>query len=155
MYSERKQVSNFLHLAMITNFIKLRWKQIISRKFFTWFIFEYFVSYGQESHIPVFNFDTRILLLYSSVKNVLNMNEHTKETRLMKEQSFSKPFYLTTIDSKRIIEKQPSEVFYQKTFLKNFAIVTGKHLCWSLCLIKLQAICERLVVFFAESFSQI
>ena len=83
------------------------------------------------------------------------MNERTKETRLMKEQSFSKRFYLTTIDSKRIIEKQPPEVFYQKTFLKNFAIVTGKHLCWSLCLIKLQAICERLVVFFAESFSQI
>ena len=36
-------------------------------------------------------------------------------------------------------QKQPSEVFYKKAVLKNFAIFTGKHLCWSLFLIKLQA----------------
>ena len=42
------------------------------------------------------------------------MNKRTRETRLMKEQSFCKPFYLTTIDSKRIIQKQPPEVFCQK-----------------------------------------
>ena len=33
-------------------------------------------------------------------------------------------------------KKQPPEMFY-KTFLKNFAIFSGKHLCWSLFLIKL------------------
>ena len=32
--------------------------------------------------------------------------------------------------------KQPPEVFYKKTVLKNFAIFTGKHLCWSLFLNK-------------------
>ena len=31
-----------------------------------------------------------------------------------------------------------SQMFFKIIFLKNFAIFTGKHLCWSLCLIKLQ-----------------
>ena len=31
-----------------------------------------------------------------------------------------------------------TKVFYIKAVLKNFAIFTGKQLCWSLCLIKLQ-----------------
>ena len=33
------------------------------------------------------------------------------------------------------LEKQPPEVFYKKAILKNLAIFTGKHLCWSLFLI--------------------
>ena len=32
------------------------------------------------------------------------------------------------------MQKQPAEVFYKKAVRKNFAIVTGKHLCWSLLL---------------------
>ena len=40
-------------------------------------------------------------------------------------------------------QKQPPEVFYKKVvlkkLLKNFAIFIGKHLCWSLFLIKLEA----------------
>ena len=36
-------------------------------------------------------------------------------------------------------QKQPPEVLYKKAALKNFAIFAGKHLCWSLFLIKLQA----------------
>ena len=32
-------------------------------------------------------------------------------------------------------QKQSTEVFYKKRFLKNFAIFTGKHLCWSFSLI--------------------
>ena len=36
-------------------------------------------------------------------------------------------------------QKQPPEVFCKKVALKNFAIFTGKHLCWNLFLIKLQA----------------
>ena len=28
-------------------------------------------------------------------------------------------------------EKKPPEVFYKKGFPKNFAIFTGKHLCWN------------------------
>ena len=35
--------------------------------------------------------------------------------------------------------KQPLQVFYKKSVFKNFAIFTGKNLCWSLFLIKLQA----------------
>ena len=30
------------------------------------------------------------------------------------------------------------QVFFKKTVLKNFAIFTGKHLCWSLFIIKLK-----------------
>ena len=37
-------------------------------------------------------------------------------------------------------KKQPPEVFYKKSVLKNVLIFTGKHLCWSLFLIKLQAL---------------
>ena len=29
-------------------------------------------------------------------------------------------------------QKQPLELFYKKAILKNFAIFTGKQLCWSL-----------------------
>ena len=36
-------------------------------------------------------------------------------------------------------QKQPPEVFYKKAIIKNFGIFSGKHLCWSLFLIKLQA----------------
>ena len=36
-------------------------------------------------------------------------------------------------------QKQPPEVFYKKAVLKNFAIMTGKHLGGSLFLKKLQA----------------
>ena len=41
------------------------------------------------------------------------------------------------------IQKQPSEVFCQKMYFSNF---TGKYLCWSFFLIKLQA-CEICVIF--------
>ena len=36
------------------------------------------------------------------------------------------------------------QLFFEIDILKNFAIITGKHLCWSLFLIKLQA-CNSLV----------
>ena len=35
-----------------------------------------------------------------------------------------------------IFRKQLMEMFYKKAFLKTFAIFTGKHLPWSLFLIK-------------------
>ena len=38
------------------------------------------------------------------------------------------------------IQKQPPELFCKKRYLQNFANFTGKHLCWSLFLIKLQAL---------------
>ena len=37
-------------------------------------------------------------------------------------------------------QKQPPDVFYKKAVLKYFAIFTGKHLRWSLFLIKLQTL---------------
>ena len=37
------------------------------------------------------------------------------------------------------VQKQPTKVFFKKGILKNFANLTGKHMCWSLFLIKLQA----------------
>ena len=36
------------------------------------------------------------------------------------------------------IQQEPPEMFYKKSVFQNFAIFTGKHLCWSLFLIKLQ-----------------
>ena len=38
-----------------------------------------------------------------------------------------------------IMQKQPPEMFYKNAVPNNFAIFNGKHLCWSLFLIKLQA----------------
>ena len=37
-----------------------------------------------------------------------------------------------------IKQKQPPEVFYKKAVFKNLTIFTGKHLCWSLFLVKLR-----------------
>ena len=47
--------------------------------------------------------------------------------------------WLTDESAKSLLQKQLPEVFYKKAVLKNFAIFTGKYLCWSLFLIKLQA----------------
>ena len=38
-----------------------------------------------------------------------------------------------------VLRNQPPKVFHKKVVLKNFAVFTGKHLCWSLFLIKWQA----------------
>ena len=37
-------------------------------------------------------------------------------------------------------QKEPPVMFYQKAVLQYFAIFTGNHLCWSIFLIKLQAL---------------
>ena len=37
-------------------------------------------------------------------------------------------------------QKQPPEVFIKEAVLKNFAVLTGKQLCWSIFVIKLQAV---------------
>ena len=47
------------------------------------------------------------------------------------------------------LQKQPPEVFYRQSVLKNFAVFAEKHLCWSLFWITLQA-CERLYLFLAK-----
>ena len=39
----------------------------------------------------------------------------------------------------RLVQEQPSEVFYVKRCFRNFTKFTGKHLCQSIFLIKLQA----------------
>ena len=56
---------------------------------------------------------------------------------IMKRSFFSK--VAATMDVKVQIQtfrtknqKQPPEVFYEKSVLKKFAIFTGKHLCWRL-----------------------
>ena len=45
----------------------------------------------------------------------------------------------SVLDIFHAVQKQPPDVFYEKGILKNFANFTGKHLCWSLFLINLQA----------------
>ena len=47
-------------------------------------------------------------------------------------------------------KKQSPEVFYDKVVLKIFLKFTGKHLCWSLNLIKLQAFSCSFSVKFAK-----
>ena len=45
-----------------------------------------------------------------------------------------------------LLQQQPPEVFCKKKVIsKTFAIFTEKHLCWSLFLIKLQALLEGLI----------
>ena len=39
----------------------------------------------------------------------------------------------------KTFRKQPRHVFFKIDLLKNFAILIGKRLCWSVFLIKLQA----------------
>ena len=54
-----------------------------------------------------------------------------------------------------VLEVAIRSVLSKKANFKNFAIFTGKHLCWSLSLIKLQAfrksICERLLLTYVSS----
>ena len=40
--------------------------------------------------------------------------------------------------SHKLTQKESPELFYKKAVLKTFAMITGKHLYWSLFLIKLQ-----------------
>ena len=47
-------------------------------------------------------------------------------------------------------QKQPPEVFYKKSGLKNFAILTGKHLFWNFFITKLQASSLATLVFSYE-----
>ena len=51
------------------------------------------------------------------------------------------------------VQKQSPEVFCKKSVLKNFANFTGKHLCWSIFIIKLQAF--NLQVFKKETPAQV
>ena len=48
----------------------------------------------------------------------------------MNKNSFQVSFFI-------FFQKQPWEVFYKKAVIKNFAIFTGKQLCWGLFLLKL------------------
>ena len=55
-------------------------------------------------------------------------------------------FFLWAIVIIRLKQKQPPEEFYKTGFLKHFTIFIEKHLCWSLFLIKLEALvnlCNR------------
>ena len=57
-----------------------------------------------------------------------------------KVKSYSETHHvLAGYTSGRHYQKQPLEAFYKKAVLKNFAILSGKQLCWSHFLIKLQA----------------
>ena len=53
-------------------------------------------------------------------------------------------------------QRQPPEVFYKKAVLKNFAILTEKHLFWGLFLIKLQALrsCQYCKIFQGTYFEE-
>ena len=44
----------------------------------------------------------------------------------------------TSVKIIRLLQKQPAAMFHKKAILKNSATFRGKHLCWSLSLIKLQ-----------------
>ena len=53
-------------------------------------------------------------------------------------QMFDRVITHTSVKIIRLLQKQPAEMFHEKAFLKNCATFTGKPLCWSLSLIKLQ-----------------
>ena len=41
------------------------------------------------------------------------------------------------------MQKQPLEMFFRKSVLKNFAIFTGKHLCWCLFFNKVAGLSKK------------
>ena len=49
-------------------------------------------------------------------------------------------FYEMMLDIFTFYRGSRSQMFFKISVLKNFAIFTGNHLCWSLFLIKLQAL---------------
>ena len=57
--------------------------------------------------------------------------------KVISKDTRTKPINATAVSSSvSQTQKQPPDVLYEKTTLKDFAIFTGKHLCWSLFLIK-------------------
>ena len=72
------------------------------------------------------------LVLFGKVKDL-------KSVILLENRVYINPFQPAVHFEYKPIQKQSSDVFCKKAALKNFTIFTGKHLCWSLFLIKLQA----------------
>ena len=52
-------------------------------------------------------------------------------------------------------QPQPSEVLYEEAVLRYFVMFTGKHLCWSLFLITLQASCQTSTPVFSCEYREI
>ena len=67
------------------------------------------------------------------MKELNKKQENRKAPSLIFERVLNTPL-------ERIRYKAATGEFYEKIVLKNVAILTGKHLCWSLVLIKLQAL---------------
>ena len=61
------------------------------------------------------------------------------EIRVLGSSSFQMFFKIGVLKSSR------PEVFREKDVPKNFAILTGKHLCWNILLIKLRPKCLNLI----------
>ena len=59
-----------------------------------------------------------------------NFDEEITKTVFFKRKGSRAP------NEENIFQKQPTEVFYKKGVLINFAVFIGKNLCWSLFLIK-------------------
>ena len=93
-----------------------------------------------------------LILLFSSNKNVLGwfLQIISKEYNLSRSANILSRNHTTSSlwlrkDAQYLlltlwleVQKQPFPGVLQNNFLKNFAIFTRKHLCWSLFLIKLQ-----------------
>ena len=54
-------------------------------------------------------------------------------SKIVQKQPFTGVLFKRLLE---VIQKQPLEVFYKAIILKNFGILTRKHLWWSLCLNK-------------------
>ena len=80
------------------------------------------------------------LLIYTCVLFIL-LHELDKIDKTWEIQKQRRNFldWRVFLVLKIIIQRQASEVFCKNAVLKNFAIFTGKQLCWILFLIKLQA----------------
>ena len=77
------------------------------------------------------------------------LNHFRKITVLNNQTNFSH----TKFDINLVkLRSSPSQMFLKIGVLKNFAIFTGKHLCWGLFLLKLQA--QGLQLYYKESPTQ-
>ena len=90
-------------------------------------------KHGPEKtpYLDTFHAENNLWMLFEFDKN----QKHENDVNLF--GLFSACFFFTLLCN---VKSSRSQMFFKTDVLKNFAIFTEKHLCWSLFLIKLQAL---------------
>ena len=101
-----------------------------------------YTRWSHWCHIHII-FSSWFYLIIVTSKNSLPNCEHDPSYQQRSQSNLVKAFFVlhgeVLTGFKHSFKKQLSKVFYKKAILKNFAILIGKHLCWSPFSIILQA----------------